>query len=199
MAVLFALLAAAAYGVSDFIGGIASRRAHALTVLLLKERTGRRLAPGATRLNPHRFACHLREIRRVRRITLAEVALIALRPFKQRRDIERGVVDARMQVADFREPGRHGGDGEVVHLDVRQFIPGHRCRYPAEAGCPYRIGRGDRPVPGVLVEVDEDLLPRSSRHHFVVTRSGRRRSTSRAKASAARRTWVKPCSGLIRT
>lgn len=34
MAVLFALLAAAAYGVSDFIGGLASRRIPAITVLL---------------------------------------------------------------------------------------------------------------------------------------------------------------------
>jgi drug/metabolite transporter (DMT)-like permease len=34
MAVLFALLAAAAYGVSDFIGGLASRRIPAVTVLL---------------------------------------------------------------------------------------------------------------------------------------------------------------------
>ena len=35
MAVLFALLAAAVYGVSDFIGGLASRRIPALTVLLV--------------------------------------------------------------------------------------------------------------------------------------------------------------------
>jgi drug/metabolite transporter (DMT)-like permease len=35
MAVLFALLAAAAYGVSDFVGGLASRRVHAITVLLV--------------------------------------------------------------------------------------------------------------------------------------------------------------------
>lgn len=34
MAVLFALIAAAAYGVSDFIGGLASRRIPAITVLL---------------------------------------------------------------------------------------------------------------------------------------------------------------------
>lgn len=34
MAVLFALLAAAAYGVSDFVGGLASRRIPAVTVLL---------------------------------------------------------------------------------------------------------------------------------------------------------------------
>lgn len=35
MAILFALLAAGAYGVSDFLGGLASRRTPALTVLLL--------------------------------------------------------------------------------------------------------------------------------------------------------------------
>jgi drug/metabolite transporter (DMT)-like permease len=35
MAVLFALLAATAYGVSDFIGGLASRRIPAITVLLV--------------------------------------------------------------------------------------------------------------------------------------------------------------------
>lgn len=35
MAILFALLAAASYGVSDFVGGLAARRVHAITVLLL--------------------------------------------------------------------------------------------------------------------------------------------------------------------
>lgn len=40
MGVLFALLAAAAYGVSDFIGGIASRRVSALSVLLVSYPVG---------------------------------------------------------------------------------------------------------------------------------------------------------------
>lgn len=40
MAVLFALFAAAAYGVSDFIGGIASRRAAVMTVLLVSYPVG---------------------------------------------------------------------------------------------------------------------------------------------------------------
>jgi drug/metabolite transporter (DMT)-like permease len=40
MAVLFALLAAAAYGISDFIGGIASRRVSALSVLLISSPVG---------------------------------------------------------------------------------------------------------------------------------------------------------------
>jgi drug/metabolite transporter (DMT)-like permease len=40
MAVLFALLAAAAYGISDFVGGIASRRVSALTVLLISYPVG---------------------------------------------------------------------------------------------------------------------------------------------------------------
>ena len=40
MAVLFALCAAAAYGVSDFVGGLASRRVPAITVLLLSYPVG---------------------------------------------------------------------------------------------------------------------------------------------------------------
>lgn len=40
MAVVFALLAAAAYGISDFVGGLASRRVPALTVLLLSYPVG---------------------------------------------------------------------------------------------------------------------------------------------------------------
>jgi hypothetical protein len=41
--------------------------------------------------------------------------------------------------------------------------------------------------------------PRSSFHHFVVTMVGSRRSSSRPKASAARRTSVKVQRGSIRT
>ncbi|HEY2042711.1 MAG TPA: DMT family transporter [Jatrophihabitans sp.] len=40
MAVLYALIAAGAYGISDFLGGIASRRAHALTVLVVSYPAG---------------------------------------------------------------------------------------------------------------------------------------------------------------
>jgi drug/metabolite transporter (DMT)-like permease len=40
MAVLFALLAAAAYGISDFVGGIASRRVSAFSVLLISTPLG---------------------------------------------------------------------------------------------------------------------------------------------------------------
>ncbi|HST48236.1 EamA family transporter [Jatrophihabitans sp.] len=40
MAVLFALLAAASYGVSDFVGGLASRRVPAITVVLLSDPLG---------------------------------------------------------------------------------------------------------------------------------------------------------------
>ncbi|MDT0260751.1 EamA family transporter [Jatrophihabitans lederbergiae] len=47
MAVLFALFAAAAYGVSDFLGGLASRRAAAVTVLLVSYPVGALLMAGA--------------------------------------------------------------------------------------------------------------------------------------------------------
>lgn len=46
MAVLFALCAAAAYGVSDFVGGLASRRVPAITVLLLSYPVGAVLMAG---------------------------------------------------------------------------------------------------------------------------------------------------------
>lgn len=46
MAVLFALFAAAAYGVSDFVGGLASRRVPAITVLLLSYPVGALLMAG---------------------------------------------------------------------------------------------------------------------------------------------------------
>ena len=47
MAILFALLAAAAYGISDFVGGIASRRVPALTVLLVSYPIGGIIMAGA--------------------------------------------------------------------------------------------------------------------------------------------------------
>ena len=63
---------------------------------------------------------------------------------------------------------------------------------------PDRPGGGDGAVAGVLVVVDEDavalLLPPLARRQ-----PGMRRSTSRASASAARRTSAKPCSGTMRT
>jgi drug/metabolite transporter (DMT)-like permease len=46
MAVLFALLAAAAYGVSDFVGGLASRRVPAITVVMLSYPLGAVLMAG---------------------------------------------------------------------------------------------------------------------------------------------------------
>lgn len=46
MAVLFALFAAAGYGISDFVGGLASRRVPAITVLLLSYPVGALLMAG---------------------------------------------------------------------------------------------------------------------------------------------------------
>lgn len=52
MVVVFALLAAASYGVSDFIGGLASRAASALTVLLYNYPTGALVMIGLLPLFP---------------------------------------------------------------------------------------------------------------------------------------------------
>ena len=45
MVILLGLAAAVMYGSGDFLGGLATRRAHVLTVLMLAQGAGRRLAP----------------------------------------------------------------------------------------------------------------------------------------------------------
>ena len=57
-----------------------------------------------------------------------------------------------------REPLAHRRDREVLGLDVRQLVPGDRRRHRRVRPRAHRVGRGDRPVAGVLVVVDEDLL-----------------------------------------
>ena len=91
---------------------------------------------------------------------------------------------------------RHGHDGEVTGLARRRPRPTDRRRHGA-ARC---RGRSRRPrwcgrERSGCSRRTASPGSRSLRHHVVVTSSGARRSTSRAKASAARRTSVKPWSG----
>src|SRR5687767_8438610 len=44
-------------------------------------------------------------------------------PFQQRFDRPHRVVDAGVQVAQLGEALRHGGDGEVARVDVRDLVP----------------------------------------------------------------------------
>ena len=69
------------------------------------------------------------------------------------------VVHCRPGVTAFGEPGRHGGDGERRGPAAGNLVPRQRRRNPGVRRRPHRIGGGDRPVLGVLVEVDEHALP----------------------------------------
>jgi hypothetical protein len=64
-----------------------------------------------------------------------------------------------MQVTDLGEARRHRTNGEVGRRDLGELGPtqrrGHRrVRFRSDA-----VGAGDRPVPGVLVEVDKNRGP----------------------------------------
>ena len=97
------------------------------------------------------------------------------------------------------EPRRHGRERERLGLDVGHLVPAQRHRDARVGQRPDRVGRRDRPVLGVLVVVEEDavalLLPPLARWRS----SGARRSTSRASASAARRTSGYVQRGSMRT
>src|SRR5260370_14837533 len=62
-----------------------------------------------------------------------------------------------MQVAEFGEPGGHGGDGAVAWFDVVDLVQGDRGGHGRLRHTAYRVGAGDRVVAGVLVVVDEQL------------------------------------------
>ena len=57
------------------------------------------------------------------------------------------------------EAGGHRGDGEVLGCDVGELVPIQRRRHRRAGLGSDAVGRGDRAVAGVLVEVDEDPLP----------------------------------------
>ncbi len=68
-----------------------------------------------------------------------------------------------------REASGHGGDGEVLGRDVGELLPVQRRRHRRAGLGTDAVGRGDRAVASVLVEVDEDpgaalLLPPARRH-----------------------------------
>src|SRR4051812_41125953 len=84
--------------------------------------------------------------------------LVALGPFQQRLDREHRVVDAGVKVAELGEPRRHGGDGQLLGVDVVELVPGDRGRHGAAADAADRVGAGDCVIAGILVVVDERLI-----------------------------------------
>jgi hypothetical protein len=132
----------------------------------------------------------LRVLRRPRRVVQAGFPSRSARPAAARatavgRHVGPGVAPPAHQVG-------HGADGEVVGDDRLDLLPGERRRdLPARAG-PGEPGAEDGLVGRVLVEVDEDalaplLLPPVGRDQI-----GKRRSSSRASATAAARTCTCP-------
>src|SRR5215468_6759278 len=69
------------------------------------------------RLDPKRFAGHLRVLRWVGHVT-QPVALVAFDPLEQWRQIVRYVVDRDVRIADLGDARRHGREVEVVRFDV---------------------------------------------------------------------------------
>src|SRR5688572_28425646 len=58
------------------------------------------------------------------------LALVAVRPLQQRRQVEWVVVDARVEVAETCVALRDGEDREVVRVHVVDLVPGDRRRDP---------------------------------------------------------------------
>ena len=151
------------------------------------------------RLDARRLAGLLGVVRRPRRVALAprprggRSARAAPPATRRRRRCRRRHRRAPRTIAGHRR------DRELLGLDVGDLLPAQRHRHPRVGQRPDRVGRRDRPVLGVLVVVEEDavalLLPPLRAWQI----AGARRSTSRARASAARRTSGYVQRGSIRT
>src|SRR5919107_2729339 len=113
-----------------------------------------RSVPGAAGLHPHRLASHLRGLGRVRQV--AQPAPVV--PLQDGLEPVRAVVQTGVRVAVLREEPRYGAHVEVFRRDVRQRLPGDRHRHRRPGPSPHRPRRGDRPVPGGLVVVEEHAL-----------------------------------------
>ena len=120
------------------------------------------------------------------------------------RRFERGgtLVDSGVRVADLLEAARHGGEGEVARLRVRDLLPGKRRRHGGGLGRSHRVRRGDGAVLRILVVVDEDavalflppLAARDGRRaaHFARERRAARRTSSKLQRFSMRTYTCRP-------
>ena len=124
------------------------------------ERAERSTPPpsGLARLHPLRLPLLLREVRRPGRIS-QPLRLVPRRQIQQRLQRVRYRVDPRPHVTQLGEPRRNRGDGEVRRIHRLQLVPGDRAAHPALGIGPHRVDRGDGPIAGVLVVVDEHPGP----------------------------------------
>ena len=99
------------------------------------------------------------------------------------------VVDLQPGIASCREPFRQGRDRELIGVNVVELVPIDRCRDLCPGASPDRPGPEHVLWGAFWLKSTNTRWPRSSFHHAAVMRSGRRRSSSRAMATAALRTW----------
>src|SRR5689334_11324262 len=62
-------------------------------------------------------------------LLIGNLELVSGGPLQQRLDRPDGVVDAGVQVAQLGVALRHGGDGELARVDVRDLVPADRRRH----------------------------------------------------------------------
>jgi hypothetical protein len=133
------------------------RRDHGFPAVAGRIGPGRGLA-ALRRLDPGRLAGLLGEVRGPRRVaqSLPEVSLGQLQQAVDRAD---RVVDTSCRVTRRGEPFRYGPHGERRGVHLCHLAPRQRARDPGVGSGPDRVGGGHRPVPGVLVVVDEHPVP----------------------------------------
>ena len=149
------------------------------------------------RSDTRRFAFHFTKVRRPGRIAQT-FCLISRREFQQPFQRARFSVNPGVWITDLSESLRDRENVEVGRITVRNLVPAKRHGDSSVRQRPHRIGRARCAILRVLVVVEEHavafLLP-----PFELARAGARRSISRDKVRAARRTStnVQRCS--IRT
>src|SRR5262249_11547203 len=118
----------------------------------------RALALGAARLDALGLAALLGEMRRPGGVAQAPL-LVAPGQIEQLIERRGVLVDIRRGVALLPHPRRDGVEPQFGRIDVGHLFPLERAADPGVGHRPDRVARGDGPVPGVLVVVDEDTVP----------------------------------------
>ena len=138
-------------------------------------------------LNAFRLAGHLREVRRIRRLALAR-RLLPPNPLEQ---LARSYTVSSMPAWTSPSSANRAGIVAIVKSSVASASSSSQRERRGDSRVDpsaHRVRGRDRAVARVLVVVDEDAPAALLFHHAVVTSFGARRSTSRANASAHRRT-----------
>src|SRR4051812_40761578 len=105
-------------------------------------------------LRADRFSSAFLVLRRPRCIPLA-VPLLTRRKFQKAGEGPAMLVDVLMPIAQLAEARRHRGQREIGRRSVLELFPLQWGRHSRVCSGPYRIGRGNGPVFGILVIVDE--------------------------------------------